>query len=66
MTKVKWSRAQKAHRRNFKKAVKYAQTARTQPQVWAVYQKLAKKKHTRAWDLAVKDYFKGKTLIANM
>ena len=57
MTKVKWSKAQKAHRRRFKKAVAYAQTARTQPEVWAVYQAMAKKKRKRAWDLAMADYF---------
>jgi hypothetical protein len=64
MTKVKWSKAQKAHRRNFKKAVAYAQSAKTKPAVWAVYQKLAKKKRKRAWDLAVKDYFQKNNLVS--
>ena len=57
MSKVKWSRAQKAQRRRFKNAVKYAKLAMTQPEVWAVYQKIAKKKHKRAWDLAVSDHY---------
>ena len=66
MTKVKWSKAQKAHRRRFKKAVAYAQSAKTNPAVWSVYQKVAKKKRKRAWDVAVKDYFEGNKLIANL
>ena len=48
MTKVKWSKAQKAQRRRFKKAVAYAKSAMTQPEVWAVYQALAKKEFLRA------------------
>lgn len=66
MTKVKWSKAQKAQRRRFKKAVAYAKTAKTKPEVWAVYQKIAKKKRKRAWDLAVRDYFQGNILIAKV
>ena len=66
MTKVKWSKAQKAHRRRFKKAVAYAQSAKTKPAVWAVYQKVAKRKRKRAWDVAMKDFFHDCKLIANM
>jgi hypothetical protein len=66
MTKVKWSKAQKAQRRRFRKAVKYVQSLKTKPAVWAVYQKIAKKKRKRAWDVAMKDYFQGSKLIANM
>ena len=65
MSNVKWSKAQKAQRRRFKQAVAYAQSAKTKPGVWAVYQKVAKRKRKRAWDIAVGDYFKGKVLIAN-
>jgi hypothetical protein len=64
MSKVKWSKAQKAHRRRFKKAVEYAKKAKTQPKVWAAYQALAKKKRKRAWDLAVSDQYHGLGLIA--
>jgi ATP-dependent Clp protease adapter protein ClpS len=64
MTKVKWSKAQKAQRRRFKKAVACARTAMTQPEVWAVYQALAKKKRKRAWDLAVSDHYHGTGLVA--
>ena len=66
MSKVKWSKAQKAQRRRFKKAVAYVQGLKTKPAVWAIYQKIAKRKRKRAWDVAMKDYFKGSQLIANM
>jgi hypothetical protein len=64
MTKVKWSKAQKAHRRHFKKAVAYAQSAKTKPEVWALYEKMAKKKRKRAWDMAVRDYFQKNNLVS--
>ena len=64
MTKVKWSKAQKAQRRRFKQAVAYAKTAKTQPEVWAAYQALATKKRKRAWDLAVSDHYHGRGLLA--
>ena len=35
MTKVVWSKAQKAHRRKFKQAVAYAKSAMADPEVWA-------------------------------
>ena len=57
MTGVKWSKAQKAQRQNFKKAVAYAHSVKANPEAWAALQKTAKKKHKRAWDLAIKDYF---------
>ena len=66
MTKVKWSKAQKAQRRRFKQAVKHVQNLKTKPAVWAVYQKIAKKKRKRAWDVAMKDYFQGNKLIASL
>jgi hypothetical protein len=66
MTKVKWSKAQKEQRRRFKKAVKYVQSLKSKPAVWAVYQKIAKRKRKRAWAVAMKDYFQGNKLITNM
>jgi hypothetical protein len=66
MTGVKWSKAQKAQRRRFRKAVKHVQDLKTKPAVWAVYQKIAKRKRKRAWDVAMKDYFQGSKLIANL
>jgi hypothetical protein len=64
MTNVKWSKAQKAHRRRFKKAVAYAKTAMAEPNVWALYQEIAAKKHKRPWDLAISDYFQGNDLVS--
>ena len=66
MTGVKWSKAQKAQRRRFRKAVKHVQSLKTKPAVWAIYQKIARKKHKRAWDVAMKDYFRGSKLIAGI
>ena len=66
MTKVKWSKAQKAQRRRFKKAVKHVQGLKTKPAVWAIYQKVAKRKKKRAWDVAMRDYFQGSLLIAGI
>ena len=66
MSKVKWSKAQKAQRRRFKQAVAHVQRLKTKPAVWPVYQKIAKKKRKRAWDVAMKDYFQGSKLITNM
>lgn len=66
MTKVKWSKAQKAQRRRFKKAVAHVKRLKTQPAVWAIYQKVAKRKKKRAWDVAMRDYFQGSLLIAGI
>ena len=64
MSNVKWSKAQKAHRKRFKKAVAYAKAALAKPKVRAVYEKRAAKEHKRPFALAVSDYFKGNDLIA--
>jgi len=58
---VEWSEAQKAQRARFTEAVAYAQSALADPKVCARYQKKAKRLHKRAWDVAMSDYFKGKT-----
>ena len=65
MSKVKWSKAQKAHRQRFKKAVAYARAAMAEPKVRAVYEKMAAKQGKRPFDMAVSDYFKGNDLISN-
>ena len=65
MSKVKWSRAQKAHRQRFKKAVAYAKAAMAEPKVRVVYEKMAAKKGKRPFDMAVSDYFKGNDLLSN-
>jgi hypothetical protein len=64
MSKVKWSKAQKAHRQRFKKAVAYARAAMAEPKVRAVYEKMAAKKGKRPFDMAVSDYFKGNDLLS--
>ena len=64
MSKVKWSKSQKAHRQRFKEAVAYAKAALAEPKVRVRYEKLAKKQHKRAWDVAVSDYFQGKDRLA--
>ncbi|WKZ37614.1 MAG: hypothetical protein QY332_06665 [Anaerolineales bacterium] len=63
MSNVKWSRAQKAHRQRFKKAVAYARAAMADETVRAKYQKIAAKKGKRPFDMAVSDYFKGRNLL---
>jgi hypothetical protein len=65
MSKVKWSKAQKAHRQRFKKAVAYARAAIAEPKLRAVYEKMAIKMGKRLFDMAVSDYFKGNDLLSN-
>jgi hypothetical protein len=63
MSKVKWSKAQKAHRKRFKRAIASAKAALADPKVRARYERKAKKLHKRAWDLAVSDHFQRKNLL---
>ncbi len=62
MSKVKWGKAQKAHRKRFKQAIAYAKAAMAEPKVRTRYEKEAAKKNKRPFDLAVSDYFKGRNL----
>jgi hypothetical protein len=64
MSRVKWSKAQKEHRKRFKLAVAYAKAAMAEPKIRARYEKEAAKKNKRPFDLAVSDYFKGKNLLS--
>ena len=64
MTKVKWSKAQKAHRQRFKLAVAYAHAALAEPKVRLKYERRAKKLGKRPWDVALSDYFQGTDLLA--
>ena len=64
MSKVKWSKAQKDHRKLFKQGIAAIRTALADPKVRAKYDRRAKKLKKRAWDLASSDYFKGKDLYA--
>ena len=63
MSNVKWSKAQKAHRKRFKQAVAYAKAAMAEPNVRARYETEAATKNKRPHDLAVSDYFKGRNLL---
>jgi len=63
MSRVRWSKAQTAHRQRFKKAVAYAQAALADPDVREAYEELAAKKRKRPFDLAVSDYFQGNDLL---
>ena len=66
MSQVKWSEAQKEHRRRFKQAVAYAHAALADPQVRLVYERMAaeKKNNRRPFDMAVSDYFQGNDLLS--
>ena len=64
MSRVKWSPAQKAHRKRFQQAVAYAKTVMADPKIRAMYEKKAAKARKRPRDLAISDYFKGKDLLS--
>ena len=64
MSNVKWSKAQKEHRRRFKQAVAYAKAAMADPQVRPIYEQMAAEPHKRPYDMAVSDYFKGNDLLS--
>ena len=64
MSNVKWSPAQKKTRRRFAEASAYATAAKADPQVWAKYQRRAKRLKKRPRDLAISDFYKGKNLLA--
>ena len=63
MSKVKWSKAQKAHRKRFKLATAYAKEALAVPKVRRTYERRAKKLDKTPWGLAVSDYFNGENLL---
>ena len=62
---IKWSSAQKAHRKRFKEAVVYAKDAMKDPAIRSVYEQMAaeKKSNKRPFDMAVSDYFAGNNLF---
>jgi hypothetical protein len=63
LSNVKWSKAQKTHRKRFKKAVLYAQAAMADPDIRAHYEEQAASLHKRPYNLAVADYFKDRNLL---
>jgi hypothetical protein len=63
MSKVKWSKAQKANRERFAEAIHYAKQAMADPRVQAHYEKIAEKADRQAFRVAVSDYLAGNDLL---
>lgn len=64
MSRVKWSEAQKAHRKRFRYAVDYAKFCMKIPELRAYYLEMAHEQGTnRPFDEAVRHYFMGRDLI---
>jgi hypothetical protein len=64
MSGVKWSKAQKDHRKRMRQANKYAAAAMADPNVHAIYAEIAAKEHRQPYRVAVSDYYKGKNLLS--
>ena len=62
MSKVKWSKAQKANRKRMSEAITAAQVALMNPKIKARYERKAKKLGRRAWNLALSDALNGRDL----
>lgn len=58
MKRVRWSKAQKAHRRRFKAAVVYARAAMKDPVKKAYYEQMALERDSIPFNMAVSEYFK--------
>ena len=63
MSKVKWSKAQKANRQRFAKAIHYAKRAMADPQASAQYERLGKKAGRQPFRVAVSDFLAGNDLL---
>ena len=66
MSNVVWSKAQKAQRQRFKRAVAYAKLAIQDPEIRQFYVELAKKRKKnkgRPFDMAISDYHDGNDLL---
>jgi hypothetical protein len=63
MSSVKWSKAQKAERGRFARAIAYAKQAMADPKVRAHYEKLGKKANRQPFRVAVSDFYAGKDLL---
>ena len=63
MSRVKWSKAQKANRGRFAEAIAYAKQAMADPKVRAQYEMLAKKADRQPFRVAVSDFLPGKNLL---
>jgi hypothetical protein len=65
MSKVKWSKAQKANRERFAEAIHYARQAMADPKVRAQYEKRGKQAGRQPFRVAVSDFYAGKNLLKN-
>ena len=63
MSRVKWSKAQKANRQRFAKAIAYAHAPMADPKVGSHYEKLGKKAGRQPFRVAVSDFLVGKDLL---
>jgi len=63
MSRVKWSRAQKASRQRFKQAIAYARQAMADPRVSAHYEEVARKAGRQPFRMAVSDFLADKNLL---
>ena len=63
MSKVKWSKAQKANREHFAEAIAYARQAMADPKVRVQYEKRGKKAGRQPFRVAVSDFYAGKNLL---
>ncbi len=66
MSKVKWSKAQKEHRKRFRQAIRYAHQAMANPKVRAYYEKAGKKAGRQPFRVAISDFFAGKNLLERL
>ena len=58
MKRVRWSKAQKAHRQLFKEASAYAKIALKDPEMLAHYQEIARQQNGKPYNMAISAYFK--------
>ena len=63
MSKVKWSKAQKASRQRFREAIAYARQAMADPQTRAHYEKAAAKAGRQPFRVAVSNFLAGENLL---
>ena len=63
MSKVKWSKAQKAERSRFAEAIAYAKQAMADSKVRVHYEKRGKQENRQAFRVAVSDFLQGENLL---
>jgi hypothetical protein len=63
MKRVRWSKAQKLHRQRFGRASAYAKAAMKDPELLAYYQELARQRNSRAYNMAVSEFFTVQKLL---